>query len=415
MMVNKGMSTSVIMKNAFFLYALTLSNYCVSLLLLPYLSRVLSVEAFGVIGFATSLCLVFQMIIEYGFQISTTATVSLNRDDKSRLSTIVCNMTYAKLVLAVISTVVFVFCAFAVETIRGQIVIVSLFFVDAIIKALLPDAYFRGIERMKDITIRAVSAKSGILIIVVLLVRNDETLFFYPCAMIVCDLIALAWAFGLIYRDGLKIKGTGPREIFAAIKNSFWFFVSRISVSINSSLGSLFLGMQFSPNSIQMGLYSGGTRISTAGEQMIPPLGDALYPSIMKSKDFRLFSRILTLGGVIWGMICFAVGIFATPLCVFVLGPQYAGAGQLLRILMIGVFVGFFSYMFGYPALSPIGKATWANLAIMVSASINLVVCVILWLNDCITPLSVTIVFSTSNIWTFLVRFAAYMAFKPRR
>ena len=81
--------SSAIAKNAVFLYGLTFSNYFVGLLLFPYLSRVLSVEGFGLIGFSTSLCLVFQMIVEYGFQISTTATVSVNRDDKGRVSTIV--------------------------------------------------------------------------------------------------------------------------------------------------------------------------------------------------------------------------------------------------------------------------------------------------------------------------------------
>lgn len=57
---------SAIAKNAIFLYGLTFSNYFVGLLLFPYLSRVLSVEGFGLIGFSTSLCLVFQMIVEYG-------------------------------------------------------------------------------------------------------------------------------------------------------------------------------------------------------------------------------------------------------------------------------------------------------------------------------------------------------------
>lgn len=408
------MSNRTVVKNAFFLYALTISNYCLSLLLLPYLSRVLSVEAFGVIGFATSLCLIFQMIVEYGFQISTTATVSLNRDDKRQVSKIISNMTCAKLVLAVLSIVLFVLCSFAMESIREHVIIVSLFFVDAIIKALLPDAYFRGIERMKDITIRAVGAKSGILIIVVLFVKSDASLILYPSAMIICDLIALMWAFWLLWRDGLRIAKISVREVLFAIKQSFWYFISRISVSVNSSLGSLFLGTQFSPNSIQMGLYSGATRISTAGEQMIPPVGDALYPSIVKSKDFRLFSRILAFGGVVWGIICLFVSIFSTPLCIIILGSQYADAGQLLRILMVGVFVGFFSYMFGYPALSPIGKATWANLAIMISAVINLTICSVLWFANAISPLSVAIVFSTSNIWTFLVRFSAFMFFRPK-
>ena len=78
-----------IIKNSFFLYALTFSNYFIGLLLFPYLSRVLSVEKFGLIGFSTSICLVFQMIVEFGFQLSTTAEISLHREDGKVISRLV--------------------------------------------------------------------------------------------------------------------------------------------------------------------------------------------------------------------------------------------------------------------------------------------------------------------------------------
>ena len=379
MKATNNKSHSRIFKNALFLYALTFSNYLIGLLLLPYLSRVLSVEKFGVIGFATSFCLVFQMVVEYGFQLSTTATISVHRDDKAKMSRTISTMTYTKLLLACGASAVFLACAMFVDMLRGHFVIILLFFVDSIAKALLPDAYFRGIERMKDITIRAVSAKSGILV---------ATLLF------------------------VKATGTTMREMLEALKDSFWFFISRISVSINGSLGSIFLGMRYSPESVEMGLYSGATKLSSAGEQMIPPLGDALYPSMVNKKDYRLFYRIVLRGGILWFLACGLVEVLATPLCVLILGGQYASAGGFLRILMVGVFFGYFSFMFGYPALSPIGKATWANAAIMVSAIVNLTACAVLWLTGNITPLTVCVVFSSTNITTFIVRFGAFMKFR---
>ena len=299
-----------------------------------------------------------------------------------------------------------------VDMLRGHFVIILLFFVDSIAKALLPDAYFRGIERMKDITIRAVSAKSGILVATLLFVKGDNTLIIYPVSMIVFDTIALLWAFSLLKRDGLKATGTTMREMLEALKDSFWFFISRISVSVNGSLGSIFLGMRYSPESVEMGLYSGATKLSSAGEQMIPPLGDALYPSMVNKKDYRLFYRIVLRGGILWFLACGLVEVLATPLCVLILGGQYASAGGFLRILMVGVFFGYFSFMFGYPALSPIGKATWANAAIMVSAIVNLTACAVLWLTGNITPLTVCVVFSSTNITTFIVRFGAFMKFR---
>ncbi len=403
---------STIAKNALFLYGLTFSNYFIGIILFPYLSRVLSVEKFGIIGFSTSFCLIFQMIIEYGFQISTTATVSVNREDKSKLSHIISTMTYAKIILTIPVLSGFAFCAVFMKSVHDHVVIVSLFLIDSIIKAFLPDAYFRGIERMKDITIRAVAVKSGILISTVLLVKNDASLIIYPISMIICDAAALMWAFVLIHHDDVYFIKSSFHDIIQILKSSFWFFISRISVSINGSLGSIFLGTKYTPNSVQMGLYSGATRISTAGEQMIPPVGDALYPAIMKKKDYKTFHRILLVGGICWSVICATVAFLATPLCVLVLGEQYTHAGIYLRVLMIGVFIGFFSYMFGYPALSPIGKAFWANVAIMVAASINLLLCIVLWLTDSITPLTVCLVFGSTNIWTFLVRFGAYWHFR---
>lgn len=403
---------SRIAKNAMFLYGLTFSNYFIGLLLFPYLSRVLSVEGFGVVGFSTSVCLVFQMIVEYGFQISTTATVSLNRDNKTKISHIISTMTYAKVVLAVLSCIGFTFCTALMTAIRSHIFIVSIFLIDSIVKAFLPDAYFRGVERMKDITIRAVAVKSGILFATILFVKNDNTLIIYPISMVICDVLALVWAFWLLRKDGIRATSSTIKSIWTVLKESFWFFVSRISVSINGSLGSIFLGTRFAPNSIQMGLYSGATRISTAGEQMIPPVGDALYPAIMKSKDYRLFRRILSFGGIVWGLVCLLIAVFATPICVLVLGSQYQEAGTILRVLMLGVFIGYFSYMFGYPALSPIGKAFWANVAIMIAACINIALCGALWLTNNVTPLTICTVFASTNIWTFLVRFGAYCRFK---
>ncbi|HFI2665000.1 TPA: oligosaccharide flippase family protein, partial [Streptococcus suis] len=70
-----------IAKNTLFLYILTFSNYFLGLMLFPYLSRVLSVEKFGLVGFSMSFVLIFQMIVEYGFSISGTAQIAKYQSD----------------------------------------------------------------------------------------------------------------------------------------------------------------------------------------------------------------------------------------------------------------------------------------------------------------------------------------------
>lgn len=213
-------------------------------------------------------------------------------------------MTYAKTVLLVMTIIAFAICSLRMTSVRSHISFILLFFIDSVVKAFLPDAYFRGIERMRDITIRTVAAKSGILVMTILFVKNDNTAYIYPLSMIIFDMIALVWAFILLRKDGLSPTGTTGTELLTALKESFWFFISRVSVSINGSLGSIFLGQQYTPNSVEMGLYSASTRLSTAGEQMIPPVGVALYPSMMKHKDYRFFSIVSWWSAVLYGLLC---------------------------------------------------------------------------------------------------------------
>lgn len=401
-------SQRTVAKNALSLYGLTFSNYFIGLLMFPYLSRVLSVGAFGVIGYATSLCTVFQMVIEYGFQISTTAEIAQGRRDKQGVGLIVSTMTGAKLLLSALSLVAFIACCAVSDSLREHALLLLLFFIDYALKALLPDSYFRGLERMGQITVRSVVARSGILVATVLFVKGDESLLAYPAAMVVCDAVALAWAFLLIRRDGVALVVPVTRDVLSAIKKGFWFFISRISASINGSLGSLFLGTAFSPDSFAMGIYSGATRLSTAAQQMITPIGDALYPSMMTRRDYGLFFRSLILGGAVWLAGCVGASVLATPICEVVLGSQYADAGDALRILMVGVCFGFFSNLFGYPALSPLGEAKQANIGIMVSTVVSLIAFAVLWATGNLTLTSVCVVVSAMNAISFFYRFAVF-------
>lgn len=401
-------SQKTVVKNALFLYGLTFSNYFIGLLMFPYLSRVLSVGTFGVIGYATSVCTIFQMIVEYGFQISTTAEIALNKRDVGAVSNIISTMTCSKLVLAVLSFAVFGVCCLFVGSMREQALALSLFLTDSIVKALLPDSYFRGIERMGEITVRSVAVRSGILVGTLLLVKGDSTFCFYPAVMIACDAAALIWAFLLMRRDGVTLRKVGGLEVLSAIRNGFWYFLSRISVSINGSLGSLFLGTGFGSSSFVMGIYSGATRLSTAAEQMISPIGDALYPSMMNQRDYRLFFRTVLGGGAVWLTGCMGVAAIAAPLCEFILGSQYAAAGDALRILMVGVAFGFFSNLFGYPALSPLGLAKQANIGIMVSTVVSLTIFVVLWATGGIGLISVCTIVSAMNAISFAYRFIVF-------
>lgn len=403
------MQKNRIMKNTIFLYILTFSNYFLGLLLFPFLSRVLSVENFGLIGFSMSFVLIFQMIVEYGFSISATALISKHRKSVSKLEQIFSDVFWTKIFLTLLATIIFIACTHYIQIINENSVIVSLFLLDAFIKAFLPDFYFRGIEEMRTITIRTVIAKTACLGLAVFFVRGNQQLLLVPLSYILGDLIALLITYYSLFKRGIMLKFSNLKRIKNLLLSGFLFFISRLAVSINSSIGSFFLGLSFSPTSMELGILSGITKITTAGEMMLTPVNDSIYPYMIKEKDYNLLKKIIIYGGIIWTIGCGVIFLFSDFVCLIVLGSKYGEAGHYLKILVINAYFAFYSIFLGYPALSPIGKANYANAAIPFATIINLIAYLYLFVSNRISLENILYIMSSMNIIMVVFRLTVLM------
>jgi O-antigen/teichoic acid export membrane protein len=397
-----------IAKNSFFLSMLTFSNYFIGLLLFPYISHILSVEMFGLIGFSMAYAVIFQVIVEFGFIISTTATIAKHRSNSEKVSEIVSATMYAKTILAIISVLLFILSAMFVPTVQKHMWIISLFVTSSLLSAMLPDFFFRGIEKMKTITIRTVSIRLLSLLLIVIFVHNESQIILIPTSFIICNSIALIVSIIFMKKEGVKLRRVQAKQAIGSIRESSMFFASRLAASINQSIGAFFIGLGFSPTSVETGMFAGATRISSASEMMLTPVADSLYPHMVCKRDYVLFKKVVLVGGATWFIGCLVAFIFANDICRIILGSKYAAAGELLRILLFGNFMAFFSNMFGYNALVPIGKSNHANIALLASAAITVMICGLLWLTDSINLVSVCSVVALANFIVFGYRGAVF-------
>ena len=104
--IQQNKDGKVLVENFAYLSLLQVAGYVFPLITMPYLARVIGVEGFGKIAFASAIMVWIQTIADWGFNFTATRDVARNRDDEKKVSEIFSNVLWARCVLMVVSLVV---------------------------------------------------------------------------------------------------------------------------------------------------------------------------------------------------------------------------------------------------------------------------------------------------------------------
>lgn len=404
------MANNTLFKNTAFLYLLTFSNYLFGLITIPYETRVLGPEAFGILGFAASFYTYFYVILDFGFILLGTKLIAENINDKQKLSFIVISITYAKLLILIVLLLLFIIIGLNVPYLKAHIFTILLYLIQAGIIALVPDYLYRGIENMKMITMRTILVRFVFVCLIFVFLKRPDQYNLVPIFNIIGVSVALIWIIYDMYCNvGLRPQVIMINDVLKILKRAFPFFISRVAATIYSASNTIILGFIY-PKGGMLGLYTSADKVRNLASQAASPIADSFYPYMLRTKDYRKMFRISVFLEVLILIACAVLWVYSEEFCIIVFGDQFRDAAIILRHMIPLMAVVLPSYILGFPALTPIGKVRWANRSVEIALMHQVLGVILLFAFDNVTAITLINLTFASECISIIVRVIAFIS-----
>jgi len=379
-MKNNGIFNIKISKlkiNFICLYLSQAVNFVFPLLSVPYLSRVLSVEHFGVIFFSYAYVSYLGIICDYGFSITGVKDVATSRGDQEELFKKVNAIFYAKTFLLIFAICAGVLGILLIAKLRAEWFCYTISLISLIYNAYYPLWFFQGQERMFYITVINLLTKSSSLILIFLFIKSDQqylmVIFFTVLMNVVSVIIAQlilyrAWKFRYHWPDICYIK--------RQLKDGFIIFISTIAISLYTTSNTFFLGVFANERSVAY--YASAERIVSGVQSLLSPVTQSLFPYLAKLVHEDKAAGLAFLKKIFLriSLLTFATSsllfVFAPDIVRLLLGVKYNDSVVILRIMAFIPFIVGMSNVLGLQTMIPLGMKKQFSKILIVGSVIDL-------------------------------------------
>lgn len=379
-----------LVSNTMFLYLMRICNYVFPLITMPYLTRILGVERYGLYSWGNAVMNYFRLIIDFGFVIIGIELVAKYQNDKRELGKLIWGITILKLILFMGVLLVFFSLILFVPKFKENFVFLGLFMLPLLVNIGNIDYVFQGLEKMQFIAYRTLITKTIFTVLVFVFVRNSSDYMKVPLLTFVGDFFVVMFMWhNLILHEGIHLIRETASRIFLIFKQSVLFFISRCAGAIWSSGNIVFLGLLGGDAAVAQ--YSLAYSLICVLQNLITPIADSAYPYMVKSQNYKIvFTIIKFVEPVI--IICSVIAIFvSTPVITIVFGAEYNISPRLFNIMLGIVIVTLPSCMLGFPAFSAFEVSEKANLAVIYAAGFHIAGALFLIVTNTFTVVNVSI------------------------
>ncbi|MDF1576529.1 MAG: oligosaccharide flippase family protein [Bacteroidales bacterium] len=279
-----------LVQNFSYLSALQIFNMMVPLITLPYLLKVLGRETYGLVIFAQAIVSYFQILIDFGFNLSSTRNISIHRNDKDKISEIVSSTLLLKGLLFICSVLILTMGISLFPKINENRTLFLLMMHLGLYEWIFPIWYFQGLEKMKYITLINLVSRVIFLSLVFILIKHENDYLKVPIINGLGALIAGIVALFIVFKRD-RVKFVFPKR--TVVKHYFFdslplFFANiagKIKILTNKAVLGSFVGME------SVALYDIADKIKAVFLAFLQIIGQVLFPNVSQTRNRNLTRR----------------------------------------------------------------------------------------------------------------------------
>lgn len=351
-------------------------NILLPFVTVPYVTRILGAEPYGIFSIALNYATYFQLVIEYGFDLSAARKV-VETDSREGLSKLVAHVVSARLLLFGLCLVATVFLALASAVEKDLFLCLMALFAMLLGYAIQLNWMFIGLQDMKVVTISTAIARSVSVALIFLMVTSPDRLVLYALLYSITYLLSgllthwFAWR-----RHGIRIMVPTRAGVLEEMRDGMPIFLSSATSKIIGNVGVTVLSACRSASVV--GSYAAILKIPQMVSMMFTPISQALYPRV---NEVRLTSRkaaaklVFKVAMPITGAFALVLVVIATaraPIVTLLFGEEYLECADALIPLAIWVLLGIVNNFMGVQLLIPLGYQRLYSLLIILDSFLSL-------------------------------------------
>ena len=380
------------------------------LITLPYLTRVLSTDGYGIVVYVKSVTSYMQLIVDFGFLLSATKGVVNAGEDPYKRGRLVGSIIVSKMLLACVAFIVLIVLTCALPILRVQPAYALLSFVPVFLTIFLFDFLFRGLEKMEVITFRFVIMRGISTLLTFVFIHSDADMVKMPLLDSLGTLIAVLMVLRQVRRENIQISFPGFSSAWIELKRSAVYFVSSMASTSFNALNTLVMGAMLTTTEVA---YWGVCMQAVAAVQAVyTPITDSIYPVMIKKREIKLIFRMVGLFLPVISMGCVAAWFLAEFGITLIGGSEYAAAAEIFRLLIPVLFFSFFALIFGWPTLGAIDKNSQTSKTTIISLLFEILGIVAMIIFDRYTLRHVAILRSGTEFVLWFSRFSCFLKYR---